>query len=152
MKMSKCCTCGYSWITGQSGDHHCADTLKKELDLANKLLDLANKMLAERERVLRAIPACQGHGHSCVPHAIEWINRAKSFIEGIENNIAVMDMKTAPMDGTPILALRYDHYRFQPYKPEARKNLGKKGRWQKLGEHGGWENCEAPDGWIEISK
>ncbi len=45
------------------------DRLKEEL----RITDL---LLSERQRVLDAIPACKLHG-SCVPHALEWIEKAK---------------------------------------------------------------------------
>ncbi len=45
--------------------------LKEELDLTDRLLE-------NREQVLRAIPECPIHGSGCVPHALEWIERAKA--------------------------------------------------------------------------
>jgi hypothetical protein len=43
--------------------------LKEELRITELLLE-------ERQRVLDAIPRCELHG-SCVPHALEWIEKAK---------------------------------------------------------------------------
>lgn len=60
--------------TGQHGGHSCTEKLREELDITDKLL-------AERERVLRAIPECPVHGAGCVPHALEWIERAKAAEE-----------------------------------------------------------------------
>ncbi len=34
--------------------------------------------------------------------------------------------------------------RFLPYKPDGRRQRGKRGRWQVLNEYGGWENCADP--------
>lgn len=34
-EISKCCTCGYEWKTGQSGDHSCSESLLKRLELAD---------------------------------------------------------------------------------------------------------------------
>jgi len=68
-KLSKCCTCGYEWITGKDGSHSCVEHLKKDLVVTKKLL-------AERQLVLDSIPECEVHGR-CVPHAIEWIEKAK---------------------------------------------------------------------------
>jgi len=70
---SECCTCGYRWHTGQSGEHSCVARLKEELDITDKLL-------ADRDRVLRAIPECPVHGSGCVPWALEWIGRAKTVV------------------------------------------------------------------------
>ena len=30
-------------------------------------------ILEQRNRVMNTIPECEVHGHSCVPHAVEWI-------------------------------------------------------------------------------
>jgi hypothetical protein len=48
-----------------------------ELHLREEL-DPADRLLENREQVLRAIPECPIHGPSCVPHAMEWIERAKT--------------------------------------------------------------------------
>ncbi len=34
--------------------------------------------------------------------------------------------------------------RFLPYKPDGRRQMGKRGRWQRMNEYGGWENCADP--------
>lgn len=39
-------------------------------------LRVTNALYEERQRVLAAIPPCPEHGE-CVPHALEWIGRAK---------------------------------------------------------------------------
>lgn len=69
-KFSECGTCGYEWLTGHDGDHSCVKHLLEDLDVTKKLL-------AQRQRVLDEIPACPRHGE-CVPHALEWIELAKS--------------------------------------------------------------------------
>lgn len=43
----------------------------------------------------------------------------------------------------------YETYRWKPYKPQAVRQLGKKGRWQKAvwsGDFFKWENCDEPEG------
>lgn len=41
-------------------------------------------------------------------------------------------------------------YRWKPYKPDGARQMGVKGRWQRVREHGGWENAKLPmDGeWV----
>lgn len=46
------------------------------LSALRKELDVTDELLADRQRVLDAIPECPAHG-PCVPHALEWIERAK---------------------------------------------------------------------------
>lgn len=55
-----------------------------------------------------------------------------------------LDIKTAPQDGTPVIAPEF--YRFLPYKPQGQKQMGKKGRWQRHNGYG-WDNCEEPPCW-----
>lgn len=43
-------------------------------------LHVTNKLLSERQKVLDAIPECKDHG-SCVPHALEWIEKHKNNIK-----------------------------------------------------------------------
>lgn len=40
---------------------------------------VTEKLLEERQRVLDAIPECPVHG-KCVPHALEWIEKAKASL------------------------------------------------------------------------
>lgn len=58
-----------------SQTHNCIEVLKAELELTNKLL-------ANYKRVLEAIPECPEHEcpehGECVPHALEWIENAKT--------------------------------------------------------------------------
>jgi hypothetical protein len=48
---------------------------------AEREIDINDKLLAERERVLNEIPACPVHGNSCIPHALEWIEKTKAALE-----------------------------------------------------------------------
>lgn len=59
-----------------------------------------------------------------------------------------MDIATAPKDGTPIRGAEF--YRYQPYKPEGRRQMRVAGRWQRKTEYG-WENSAAPESWQPIS-
>lgn len=52
-----------------SGGHTTESALRQELEVTDRLLQ-------ERDRLLRAIPECPVHG-ACVPHALEWVKRAK---------------------------------------------------------------------------
>ena len=49
-----------------------------ELNNLREELEVTDMILAEREKVLNAIPECPVHGSGCVPHALEWIDLAKS--------------------------------------------------------------------------
>ena len=56
-----------------------------------------------------------------------------------------------PKDGSWFTTETVVHttYRWKPYKPQAVRQLGRKGRWQKMVWHGDffkWENCDDPDG------
>lgn len=68
-RFCECCTCGYRWRRGLSGDHSCIEHLKKDLQVTEQLLE-------QRQKLLDAIPECEAHG-KCVPHALEWIEKAK---------------------------------------------------------------------------
>lgn len=46
------------------------DQLRHEIEVSDALLN-------DRDRVLNAIPECPVHGSGCVPHALEWIAKAK---------------------------------------------------------------------------
>ena len=63
-----------------AGNHGYSQQLREELDITDKLL-------AERERVLRSIPECPAHGPGCVPHALDWIEQAKTALTdvGVDN-------------------------------------------------------------------
>ena len=37
-------------------------------------LVVTDKLLEGRNRVMRAIPACEAHGDQCVPHALDWVS------------------------------------------------------------------------------
>ena len=53
---------------------------EREINRLREELEVTDRILAERERVLSAIPECHVHGSGCVPHAIEWIELAKSML------------------------------------------------------------------------
>jgi hypothetical protein len=55
-------------------------TTDDELKQLREELEVTDRILAEREKVLNAIPECPVHGSGCVPHAIEWIELAKSML------------------------------------------------------------------------
>lgn len=50
-------------------------------------LEITEALLADdRQRVLDAIPPCPLHGAACVPHALEWIERAKLVMTQTQAN------------------------------------------------------------------
>lgn len=66
------------------------------------------------------------------------------------------DVATAPKDGRPFNVTWSTTwtYKWSPYKPDGRRQMGKLGRWQRAGEYGGWENAELPDTgeWSEVTR
>lgn len=58
-------------------------------------LDVTDKLLEQRERLLRAIPECPEHGAGCVPHALEWIERAKAALAAypLERNVRRLEQR-----------------------------------------------------------
>ena len=54
---------------------HCSRGLNRIAELEDELR-VTDHLLSERQRVLDAIPECEVHG-PCVPHALEWIEKAK---------------------------------------------------------------------------
>ena len=56
--------------------HKFAESLERELIVTESLLN-------ERQRLLDAIPECELHG-KCVPHALEWIEKAKTLFSNTE--------------------------------------------------------------------
>ena len=71
--LCSCCDCGYSWRRGQDGSHSCVKSLQDQLKVTDSLLN-------ERQRLLDAIPECALHD-KCVPHALEWIEKAKAALK-----------------------------------------------------------------------
>lgn len=61
---------------------------QKRIEQLEEELRLTDRLLESREQVLKAIPACLDHGHSCVPHAIEWVQGALVRIEQLERELA----------------------------------------------------------------
>ena len=53
--------------------------LKRKLAYTEDLLKVTDSILNERKRLLDAIPECPLHG-GCVPHALEWIEKAKAVM------------------------------------------------------------------------
>jgi len=51
---------------------------EREINRLREELEVTDRLLEEREKVLNAIPECPVHGSGCVPHALEWIELAKS--------------------------------------------------------------------------
>ena len=64
---------------GKCGRKEIAE-LKQKLAYTEALLKVTDSILNERQRLLDAIPECPAHG-ACVPHALEWIEKAKAIIE-----------------------------------------------------------------------
>lgn len=66
-------------------------------------LKVTDELLAERERVLRAIPECPQHG-PCVPHALEWIEKATRLRDGLAALEQEMRLPVEPdaFSGLPI--------------------------------------------------
>jgi hypothetical protein len=42
-------------------------------------IEVLNTLLDTREKLVEAIPECKEHGAGCVPHAIEWVEKAKEL-------------------------------------------------------------------------
>lgn len=39
-------------------------------------------------------------------------------------------------------------FRWKEYKPQAKKQMKREGRWQEGNEWGGWDNCDLPAGTV----
>ena len=64
---------------------------------AEELLDVTDKLLAERNRVVDVIPDCPVHGPQCVPHAVEWVEKAQAELERLRRiEAAVMSISLIP--------------------------------------------------------
>lgn len=51
-----CCTCGYTWMTGKSGSHRCADILRSRLeDAMSRIAELE----VERDQFGEALAAAE---------------------------------------------------------------------------------------------
>lgn len=71
--------------------------LEHKLGATQKDLQVTERLLNERQRLLDAIPECAAHG-KCVPHALEWIEKAKAVMseqqpehQKIDKNNAIID-------------------------------------------------------------
>jgi hypothetical protein len=51
-----------------------------ELAELKEELRITDDLLTARMRVMDAIPECPEHGGNCVPHALEWIEKAKAVM------------------------------------------------------------------------
>lgn len=49
-------------------------------------LKTTDEILEDRYQVMRAIPECEAHGWNCVPHALEWVERAKAALAYLQYN------------------------------------------------------------------
>lgn len=67
-------------------------------------LSLTDKILASRQQVLDAIPECPAHGGGCVPHALEWIEKAKAQLA------AGAAMERVPDEVLEAIAVITDYY------------------------------------------
>ena len=66
---------------------------------AEELLDVTDKLLAERNRVVDVIPECPVHGPQCVPHAVEWVEKAQAELKRLrrlEAAVALVDGPETP--------------------------------------------------------
>lgn len=59
----------------------------------------------------------------------------------------IKPIDTAPRDGTPMFVMKT--VRYEPYKPDGVRQMGKSGRWQEWNGYG-WDNCkEDPEEWVD---
>lgn len=58
------------------------------------------------------------------------------------NSMPIGNQDTAPKDGSEFLVHHTSIVRWNPYKPQARKQGYPDGRWQKMNEYGRFENFE----------
>lgn len=65
---------------------------------------------------------------------------------------APCDLDWRPISEAPAKAGTYINvrstttYRYQPYKPDGARQMGRRGRWQKVqSEYGGWANADLPE-------
>lgn len=45
LKLSTCCTCGYSWLTGQDGSHSCSNYLLQKIKRLEHDWKLENRII-----------------------------------------------------------------------------------------------------------
>ena len=53
--------------------------LRQRIAELEEELTVTDKLLATRQEVLNEIPECPTHGNECMPHALDWIKRAKEL-------------------------------------------------------------------------
>lgn len=73
------CDCCFP-ITAEILRDHNAElaTLRTEVNQLREELRVTDQLLAERNRLLKVVPACLTHGEECVSSAIEWVERQRS--------------------------------------------------------------------------
>lgn len=55
------------------------------------------------------------------------------------------DISTAPKSGQIINVRSVTSYKWTPYKPDGRRQMGVAGRWQRAGSYAGWDNATLPE-------
>src|SRR2546422_809300 len=55
-------------------------SLLAEIKDSREQIRVEEELLNNRNKLLDAIPECSEHGHGCIPHALEWIERAKKVV------------------------------------------------------------------------
>jgi hypothetical protein len=65
-----------------------ASSLTEELRVTDALLEARN-------RVLQSIPGCEAHGEQCVPHALEWIEKAKAALSSTGEPLRALLLRAA---------------------------------------------------------
>lgn len=55
------------------------------------------------------------------------------------------DISTAPKSGQIINVRSVTSYKWTPYKPDGRRQMGVAGRWQRAGSYAGWDNANLPE-------
>jgi len=58
--------------------------LKRRVANLEAELRVSDELLKDRTNLLKIIPECEAHGDQCVPHAMEWIAKAKTLAKVIE--------------------------------------------------------------------
>jgi len=63
-----------------------AESLRQRLADAEEEIRVSDLLLTARNELLSAIPACEGHGDQCIPHAIEWVKNIQERQEAAEKD------------------------------------------------------------------
>ena len=59
------------------------EALQAENAKLKEEVKVGEKLIAEHQRLLDSIPECEAHG-KCVPHAIEWVTKAKDQAKALD--------------------------------------------------------------------